>query len=169
MPVAPPINYPRVTRPRPTDATGWFWAFVSLVVGLFFAAIFPPFALVLIAFPFCFLWQFKKWRADSLIVTSATNWCGQHYPDAGGTPIVDFMIALVHDAGVDLENCSPETLIDNLNWMSDDDQAAYWYPEAHDRTQAWLRDMLADAKIKEPDLTEFSGTTLSDAISVMLS
>lgn len=168
MCVALPANLPRVTRPRPTDATGCFWAFISLVVGLIFGAIFPPLAFVLIAFPFCILWQFKKWRTDSEIVTAATNWCGQHYPNAGGTPIVDFVIALVHSAGADLQDCSPETPIDVLNWMSDDDQAAYWYPEPRDRTLAWLRDVLAEARINDIDLSAFSGTTLRDAINLIL-
>tara|TARA_R110002072_G_scaffold109021_2_gene236009 strand:+ start:279 stop:803 length:525 start_codon:yes stop_codon:yes gene_type:complete len=168
MSAALPKIPPRVTRPRPTDATGWFWAFVSLTVGLFFAAIFPPFAIVLVAFPFCFLWQFKKWHADSSIVKAATNWCERHYPNAGDTPIVDFMIAVAHTTNVDLSKCSPDTPIDQLNWMADDDQAEYWYPDAQDCTQAWLYDVFADAKINAIDLSAFAGSTLSDAADVLL-
>ena len=65
-------------------------------------------------------------------------------------------------------NWSPDTMLSNLNWMSDDDEAEYWYPEAKDCTQAWLYDVFADAKMSEADLSGFSGTTLGDAISVLL-
>jgi hypothetical protein len=168
MSAAASHNPPRLMRPRPTDATGWGWAFISLVVGLFFAAIFPPFALVLVAFPFCFLWQFKKWHADSSIVKDATAWCRHYYPDAGGTPVVDFMIAVAHDTGPQFGKWSPDTALDDLNWMSDDDQAKHWYPEALDRTQAWLYDVFSDAKIGVVDLSGFSGTTLGNVIDELI-
>ncbi len=159
---------PRVMRPRPIDATGWGWAFISLVVGLFFAAIFPSFALALIAFPFCFLWQFRKWRTDASVVKDVTAWCRHYYPDAGGTPVVDFMIAVTHDTGPPFAKWSPGTVLDDLNWMSDDDQAETWYPERQHRTRAWLYDVFSDAKINVIDLSEFSGTTLGSVIDELI-
>lgn len=167
MSVAPPVNLPRVTRPRPTDATGLLWAFVSMVAGLFYAAIFPAFAIVLIACPLCLLWQFKKWRTDSSIVKAATNWCHLHYPNAGDTPVVDFMIALAHITHADLSECSPDTALDTLSCIWDDDQFQYWYPEAKNRTQAWLCEVFEEAKIEMIDPSAFSGSTLSDAIPFM--
>lgn len=168
MPATASHNLPSVMRPRPTDATGWGWAFISLVVGLFFAAIFPPFALVLVAFPFCFLWQFRKWHADSSIVKDATAWCRSYYPDAGATAVVDFMIAVAHDAGPPFGKWSPDTRLDDLNWMTDEDQVEYWHPDAQDRTQAWLYDVFGDAKIGVIDLSRFSGTTLGNVIDELI-
>jgi hypothetical protein len=166
MPVAS-SNLPRVMRPRPTDATGWFWAVVCLVVGVPFLLIHPPFAVILVVCPFCFLWQFKKWHTNSSIVKTAVAWCGRHFPNAGGTPIVDFAVALAHDAHIDLRQCSPTTLLADLNWMSDDDWAVSQYPESQHRTQAWLEDLFSDARIKGFDVSGFSGTTLGDAIEFL--
>jgi hypothetical protein len=160
---------PAVQRSRPIDATGWFWSFVLLIAGLFYSQIWPIVGIaILLASPVCFIWQFKKWTTDSTIVKNATRWCERYYPNAGSTPVVDFMIAVAHATNPDFDKWSPSTSLDVLNWMSDDDQAEYWYPDAQDRTQAWLCNVIADAKITSTDLSNFSGTTLGDAINVFL-
>jgi hypothetical protein len=149
------------------DATGLFWGLVSLAVGLFFVAVFPTFAVILIAFPFCFVWQFRKWRTDAAIVKAATDWCFEYCPNAGDSPVVDFMIALAHMTNVDLMNCTPDTAFETLDWMADDELLPSWYPEATDRTQARLLDVFAEAKINLNERSAFSGATLRDAIQFL--
>jgi hypothetical protein len=160
---------PTVQRPRPIDATGWFWSFVLVLAGLFYRQIWPTLGiLLLLASLGCFVWQFAKWRSDSAIKNDATNWCRKYYPDAGGAPVVDFMIAVAHQTAPDFGNWSPGTPLDDVSWTWDDDQAEYGYPEAQDRTQAWLFDILAVAKIPTTDDSHFLGATLGDAIEVLL-
>lgn len=149
------------------DATGLFWGLVSLVVGLFFAAVFPTFAAVLIACPFCFVWQVRKWRTDAAIVKEATKWCSQYCPNAGDLPVVDFIIAFAHLADVDISNCTPETNIDTLDWKAEYEQLSSWHPDAEDRTQARLFDVFAEAKINVNERSTIGGTTLQDAIQCL--
>jgi hypothetical protein len=167
MYTALPAKSPRMICPRSMDATGLFWGLVSLVVGLFFAAVFPPFAVVLIAFPFCFMWQLRKWRTDAAIVEAATDWCSQYCPHADDAPVVDFMIALAHMTHIDLRKCTPVTALDTLDWIADDEELLSWYPEAKDRTHARFLDVLAEAKIKVNECSAFGGTTLQDAIRLL--
>ncbi len=155
-------------HPRPKDATGLFWACVSLVAGLFFAMVFPPLTCVLAAVPFCCFWQFRKWRADSSIVQAATNWCRQNYPTAGNAPVVDFIVALAHDAEATPDQLSTTTKLDSLNWMSCDDPATCGHSASQDRTQEWLEDLFDDAGIRGHNLSTFSGGTLNDAVKFLV-
>ena len=96
------------------------------------------------------------------------DWCERHFPKAGNASIVDFMITLVHDVGIELQDCSPEKCLERLNWMSEDDQAEYWYPDQQERNRQWLRYLLSKARIRVPDLSTFSGTTLGETIELVL-
>ena len=145
---------PSIQRYRSTDATSWFWSLVLVLAGLFYTQIFPIVGiLLLLASLFCFIWQFKTWYQDSAINRHATVWCQNHYPSYGGSQVVDFMVALAHDTGCDFTQLTPSTPLDELNRIPED--------------QMWLADLVDDAKIQHIDLSEFSGTTLHDAIQLV--
>ena len=51
-----------------------------------------------------------------------------YYPDAQGTTVVDFLVALAEDPYVEIEKCTPATRLDEINWIFDDAEAADWLP-----------------------------------------
>jgi hypothetical protein len=156
---------PAIQRSRPIDATGWFWSFVLLFAGLFYSQIWPVVGvLLLLASPVCFIWQFKKWRGDSAISRQAVAWCHEHYAAHGDLPVADFIVALAHDTSCNLSQLTPETPLDKINWMSDDDHDVGWNTGYSNRHQIWLANVLRVARIPATDLSDFSGVTLHDAI-----
>jgi hypothetical protein len=157
-------SLPTIQRVRPTDATGLFWLFVLLLAGPFYSQIFPGVGIVfLAAMPFLVSWQFKKWQRDSSINRQATAWCQQHYPTYGGTPVVDFIVALAHDTACDFTQLTPSILLDDVKLLPENYADNYWSSKYTDR-QAWLADLVADARIRQIDFSAFSGATLHDAI-----
>jgi len=138
---------------------------VFVLAGLFYSQIFPAIGIVLLlAGPFCFIWQFKKWYGDSAINRHATAWCQNHYPSYGDSPVVDFMVALAHDTGCDFTQLPPSTPLDDVNSLPEEDVDIHWGTEYSNRHQVWLAVLMHDARIRHIDLSKFSGTTLHDAI-----
>lgn len=160
---------PEVLRSRPIDATGWFWALVLLLAGWFYRQFWPvPGALLLAMSPVCFFWQFAQWRSDASIKRSATMWCRKFYPDAGGTPIVDFMIAVAHETGPDFGNWSPDTALDDLIGLRSDELDELCRPDPLPIRRTWILETFEVARIPPTDLSQFSGITLGDAIDTVL-
>lgn len=160
---------PAIQRNRPTDATGWFWAFVLLLAGLFYSHIWPVIGgLLLLASPLCFVRQFVKWRNDAAINRQATAWCRNYYASYGGTPVVDFMVAIVHDTGCDLNHVTPTTLLDELDGIPDDEEDFAGEGDDSDRHRLWLSDLLDDASIRDVDPSDFDGSTLHDAVGFVI-
>ena len=159
---------PGIQRSRPIDATGWFWSLVLLLAGLFYSHlghIWTVIGLVLLlASPVCFIWQFKKWRNDSAINRQATAWCRKFYVSYGGSPIVDLMVAIAHDTDCSFHHITPYTGLDELNWIAEDDKDIYWGTDYSNRHQVWLSSVVRDARIPNVDPSEFSGSTLDDAV-----
>ncbi len=152
-----------IQRPRPIDATGWFWSFVLLVAGLFYSQIFPVIGLlILLASPVCFVWQFKKWRDDSAIQHHAITWCQKHYASFGDSPIGDLMMAIAHDTGRNICQLSPSTPLDDINWITGDETNLNRH--SPDRHQGWLDLMVRDARISGMNPSEFRGDTLHDVM-----
>lgn len=161
-------SLPSIRRVRPTDATGLFWLFVLLLAGLFYSQIFPGVGIFFLATtPFFVIWQFKKWQRDSGINRQAIVWCQQHYPTYSGTPVVDFMVALAHDATFDFTQLTPSIPLDDVKLRAENYHDNYW-GTAYTNRQAWLADLVADARIREIDLSTFSGMTLHDAIQFVV-
>lgn len=154
---------PAIQRPRPIDATGWFWSFVLLLAGLFYSQIFPVIGLlILLASPSCFVWQFKKWRDDFAIQQNAIAWCQEHYASFGDSPIGDLMVAIAHDTRRNICQLSPSTPLDDLNWITDDETK--FNRHSPDRHRDWFDLIVGDARISRMNLSEFRGDTLHDAI-----
>ncbi len=103
-------------RAKPTDATGCGFAFFAFVIALFVGQVSIWMGvLFLLAIPCCLVWQIKIWRYDWRVHRDALDWCREHYPDAGGTPIVDLMIAVVEETPATVDSLLPTTLLDSLN------------------------------------------------------
>ncbi len=103
-------------RVQPTDATGCGWAFFALLFAIFFGQ-FSVWVgvLLLLAIPFCLIWQVWRWVALWKVHQAVLKWCKEHYPDAGGSPIVDLMIAVTEETSVPIESMQPTTSLDSLN------------------------------------------------------
>ena len=158
-------RFPSIQRYRPTDATGWFWSLALILAGIFYSQFFPTVGIILLlAASVCFLWQFKKWHRDSAINRKATAWCRDHYPSYGGSPVVDFMVALAHDTGCDFTQLTPSTLLDDLNSLPEEEDDICRGTVHSNRHQVWIADLVRDSRVRNIDLSQFSGTTLHDAI-----
>ena len=158
-------------RSRPTDATGLFWAFVSLVVGVFMylAGISPHvFAIILIALIICISWQIRIWADHRAKLQVARAWCEQFYPKKDVTIILDFAFALAIKMSSDLKNHTPATLIENVNWITHDEWTEYYHPEYNSPTSVWLEEVLADARITDVDINHFEGDTLGDIFTFII-
>ena len=78
------------------------------------------------------------------------------------------MVAFAHDTGCDFTQLTPSTPLDDVNSLPEDDDDIYWGTEYSNRHHVWLADLVRDAKMQHIDLSEFSGTTLDDAIQFVV-
>ena len=155
---------PKLRKRRAVDASGLFWGLICLGGGLFYLSMFRVAGLLLLATaPLCFFWQLRKWRKDSTIVRDAAAWCQRFAAPHLELPVVDFVVAVVHNADCQIEDLLPST---NLNVLSGFSLEAEVYSGSGftNANQVWLNDVLHEAKIKGPDPTRFFGSTLGDAI-----
>lgn len=165
VPQAPP----RLRRSRPTDATGLFWCLVFLLISgltsLADATLFS--ACCVLACPVCLVWQVVNWCADVQTVREATAWSGRYYGDAGEVPVVDVVVALMRCYRGRLQNVTPQTPLNHLNWMVGDviPVPATSVAELH---RVWLDDLLVDAGVRDLDTELFTGETLDDAIQLVI-
>ncbi len=154
----PPVS---IWRTRPINASGLFWSLVSILAGFFYGGICSS------EFYFVFgisallgvIWQFKKWSWDLRINRSATEWCRTHYPTFVGTPIMDFIVAfaqIVHD---DFGQLAPLSLLDDLNRTSGNAHVGLFVD-----VKQMLGCVVMEARIRDVVSSEFSGSTLDDAI-----
>ena len=161
---------PRVRHSRRTDATGIFWLLVLLfLAGFASVALGSVAALVcLAACPVCFAWQIIRWRADAVIVREATEWCRLHYPGAGDTSIVDFVIAVAHEAHEPVHSLSPATRLDYLNPMAAEERNGdgdFPCADVRDLNAIWLARTCHAAHINGIDVRGLQGETFGDAIN----
>lgn len=171
------VESPKLMRCRATDATGLFWGFVCLLIAGFFSLLESSriSVILILACSCCIVWQVYIWRHDAKTLRAVVEWCEFHYPDSGGMPIVDFVLALSHDAFDDFNGIStvtPDTRLDTLVWFPDFDmdmdpngipieirrQYHIW----------WLEILLGDARIKGIDASELEGETVDAAIQLIL-
>ncbi|MEI2811240.1 MAG: hypothetical protein V9F00_13880 [Nocardioides sp.] len=113
--------------------------------------------------PLCFFWQLRKWRKDSTIVRDAAAVVPKIRCAHLELPVVDFVVAVVHNADCQIQDLLPST---NLNVLSGFSLEAEVYSGSGftNANQVWLNDVLHEAKIKGPGPTRFFGSTLGDAI-----
>lgn len=154
----PTCDLPAIHRPRPTDATGWFWTLVLVLFGCFYVFIWPAVGgALLLAAPFSFAWQFKKWHHDAEINRQARQWCENYYPTRGDAPVPDLIIALAHVTGCSPGHLTPDTALATL---TDD----YFENEYADPRRGLFEYVLAEARISVDSVGQFRGTTLDDAV-----
>jgi hypothetical protein len=157
---------PAIQRRRPIDASGLFWSLVFVLLGCFhvgmksfvFAA-----AFFAIAIPGVLL-QFRVWKFDSRVNREATEWCRRQYPELGGTPIVDLLVAMAQNLSVDFATLTPSTLLVDLV-LSPDGRNDTAYIELSQMLQC----VVHEARIKKVDCSGFAGSTLDDAIQFVIS
>jgi hypothetical protein len=155
---------PVLQRSRPIDATGLFWSLVLLFGGLFYSQIWPVIAAVCVFASFTsFIWQFKKWKSDRAVQRQATAWCQKHYASHGNSPVVDLIVAIAHDTGCNLNQLTPTTSLDELNWIADGTEFYRGSGHIH-RHQVWLADVVREARIPNIDMSSFYGVNLHDAV-----
>lgn len=154
-----------VSRKRPTDATGLFWAFVCLTFGVVLLVAVPFVGIVVIvSAPLCLIDQIVTWRNESRAKRDAIKWCGKYFDPEVGVPLVDFMIALTLHTRCSLECVGPSTELNDIYGMLDDDWIGIQDAEWH---QIWLADVFKDARIKIRDLKSFQGQRLEDVIQLV--
>ncbi|WP_373650351.1 hypothetical protein [Schlesneria sp. DSM 10557] len=158
---------PTVVRRRPTDATGLFWGAVFSLYGLFLGAIFSvvwiPIFFFYIALQ-CVFWQFKKWKRDRVLNDGATRWCQFHYPDCGGTLIVDFMVGLAQVTDLQFADLPPSIPLVDLALGAEG--PIYQAQSAPADLVRWA---CREAKIRWPKPSTFNGSTLDDAVRFVAS
>jgi hypothetical protein len=161
--------HPFVPRGRPIDATGLFWSFVFVLFGCFYAGMYFGWnyfvfagVLLLGVIP-GMLWQFQIWKLDSTINRQTTEWCNDHYPDLGGTPVVDLVVAMAHIFSIDFCRLTSSTLLVDLVISADG---------VNDTSFVELSEMLEciahEARIRGVDWSSFSGTTVDDAVQFLV-
>ena len=116
-----PVHH-RITRKRPIDATGIFWALVCLAFGYFLLWLIPVAGIaVLAAVPLCSIYQIWTWRNEYSAKQAAMRWCDTHFSSETDLPLVDFMTSLSLYARCDLETVKPSTRLDEIFELHDDD------------------------------------------------
>jgi len=163
---------PTLRHRRPTNATGCFWAFLVVVV-LFGISVFTKGSMelfgfgLLMAVPLSLTLFFERWRLDSKIIRSATDWCRLHFPESGNAPIVDFIVALARKTEIDWESLKPTSPLTPFNLTQRFGEPAKLYAE-HDFPRKWIEDLAKDAGIRLTDNAEFCGTTVEDAVQFIV-
>ena len=156
-----PRPLPSIQRKRPIDASGLFWSLVSILAGGFYGGMYSPVLYVVfgILAVFGVVWQFGNWRFDSAVNRQATEWCRIHYPEHGGTPVVDLMVAMAHVLDIHFENLLPSCRLIDLIVSPDGVIDAPFF-----RLPDMLQCMVHEARIRKIDCSTFTGSTLDDAI-----
>ena len=155
------ISPPSIQRMRPIDASGLVWSLVSILAGFFYGGICS------VAFYFVFgisallgvVWQFKTWSLDLAINRQATEWCRTHYPEQGGTSVVDLMVALAHILNIKFATLTPSSPLVDLVLSPDGRNDS-----AFIRLSDMLQFAVYEARIRKLDCSSFAGSTLDDAI-----
>ena len=156
---------PSIQRRRPIDASGLFWSLVSILAGFFYGGIYSAvlyFVFGVLAF-LGIVWQFKMWAWDSTINRQATEWCRIHYPEFGGTPIVDLMVAMGHILGIQFATLAPSTPLVDLVLPPDGTNDCGFI-----RLSEMLQCVVHEARIRRLDCSTFAGSTLDDAIKFVI-
>ncbi|MFO1021421.1 MAG: hypothetical protein U0903_12100 [Planctomycetales bacterium] len=161
--------HPFVQRGRPIDATGLFWALVLVPIGCFYSVVFLGWndfvleGVVFLGVVAGLLWQFRRWKFDAVTNRQATEWCRQHYPELVGTPVVDWLVALVHILRIDLRTLKPSSVLVDLA------MSAYGKVDMpFDDFPEILEDIAYDARICIVEWSSFSGSTVDDAIQFVV-
>jgi len=165
-------SLPTLRYRRPTDASGCLWTTLVMVIwfsievfnggptvrfgfGLFFAV---PLSITLF---------FERWRLDSKIIRSTTDWCRANYPRQGQAPIVDFLVALARRSDIPWESLQPTSLLAQFNVTQGFGQPTQAYAD-QDFPNKWMEDLAREARISLPGGIEFCGTTLEDAVQFIV-
>ena len=152
---------PSIQRNRPIDASGLFWALVSILAGFFYGEIYSVVCYFIfgVSALLCVRSQFRTWASDMAIDRQATQWCQTHYPEFGGTPIVDFLVGLAHVLEIRFDGLTPTTPLVHLILPD---------VRTFDAIELDLPNLLRmagrEARLDNRDYASFTGLTLDDAI-----
>lgn len=160
---------PSIHRRRLSDASGLFWSLLIVLFGCVYAVMYFGEnhliigVIVVVGMVPGVLWQFHIWKLDSAINRKSTEWCRRYYPESGGFPIVDLVVAMAHVLAFDFAALTPSSLLVDLAGPPDGTDES---PPVE--LSEMLQRIAHEARIRNVKWSSFSGTTVDDAVKFLI-